>query len=64
MSGKNELDILLNELRGMKEEERKAHLANNVDTWSKIGRHELAELGFSTEEELKEWILSNPYANI
>ena len=48
----------------MKEEERKAHLANNVDTWSKIGRHELAELGFSTEEELKEWILSNPYANI
>ena len=61
---KSELEILLEELRGMKEEERKKHLENNADTWSKIGNRDLEALGFATEEELKEWILQNPYLNM
>lgn len=60
----SEIENLLNELRKMKSEDRAAHIANNRDTWSKIAHKDLASLGFTTEEELKEWIANNPYSNM
>lgn len=60
----SEIDKLLNELKNMKEEDKVAHILNNKDTWNKIGQNDLAALGFETEEELKQWILNNPYSNI
>lgn len=43
----------------------KSNLENSVDTWSRIGRGDsFADLGFDSEEALKEWIAGNPYANI
>jgi uncharacterized membrane-anchored protein len=59
----SEIDKLLNELRNMKAEERAAVL-NNKDTWSKIARKEWEDLGFTSEEEVKEWIANNPYGNM
>ena len=59
----SEIDNLLNELRNMKSESR-ATLMNNKDTWSKIAHKDLEGLGFSSVEELQQWILSNPYSNI
>ena len=60
----SEIESLLNELRNMKSSDRAAYIANNKENWSKIGTKDLESLGFETEEELKEFILSNPYANI
>ena len=56
----NEIDRLLKELQNMKAAERAAVL-NNRDTWSKIGNKDLASLGFNSEDELKAWLLENPY---
>lgn len=43
----------------------KSTLENSADTWSRIGRGDsFADLGFESEEALKEWINLNPYANI
>lgn len=40
-------------------------LENSADTWSRIGSGEsFTDLGFSSEEALKEWIAGNPYSNI
>ena len=60
----SEIEKLMHELRNMKDSERAAHLANNRDTWHKISQGDLASLGLETEEELKQWILENPYSNI
>ena len=60
----SEIEKLLNELRNMKSEERTRHIENNADTWSKIGYGDLKALGFEAEEELKQWIISNPYNNL
>ncbi len=59
----SEIDILLNELRGMKASER-VTLLNNKDTWSKISQKDWQGLGLNSEEELKAWIENNPYSNI
>ena len=59
----SEIDILLNELRGMKASERAA-LLNNKETWSKISQKDWQGLGLNSEEELKAWIENNPYSNI
>lgn len=59
----SEIDNLLNELRNMKAE-AKAHLLNNKETWSKIGKQDLSSLGFNSVDELQAWILENPYSNI
>ena len=45
--------------------EGKQVLENNAETWNKIGsRESFSELGFASEDELKEWIENNPYSNI
>lgn len=58
----NEIEQLLQELRAMKNEGK--NIPNNKDTWSKISQRDLEGLGFSSEEEMKQWILENPYSNI
>jgi len=60
----SEIDNLLNELRGMKEADKASGLVNNKDTWNKIADGNFKALGFNTEEELKQWIIENPYSNI
>lgn len=35
------------------------------DTWTRIARKEQFDsLGFGSQDELKEWIANNPYANL
>lgn len=60
----SEIEKLLNELRGMKSNIGNKNPSNDRDTWTKIANKDLASLGFDTEEELKEWIANNPYANL
>jgi len=59
----SEIDNLLNELRNMKSDP-KNNLLNNKETWSKVGQGDFQGLGFSSREELNQWILANPYSNI
>lgn len=59
----SEMQKLLQSLREMVSES-KANVLNNRETWSKIGNREIEELGFESEEELKEFILNNPYSNV
>lgn len=59
----SEIENLLNELRGMNSQAKNT-LLNNKDTWKKIAAKDLEALGFESEEELKEFILANPYSNI
>lgn len=56
----SEVDNLLRELQNMKAEARTTVL-NNRDTWSKIRNKDLSSLGFTSEDELKAWLLENPY---
>lgn len=60
----SEIENLLNELKNMKDSDRAQYMLNNRDTWSKIAHKDLASLGLTTEEELKEWIANNPYSNL
>ena len=60
----SEFEKLMNELKNMKSEHRAKHIENSKETWSMIAKHDLAGLGFESMEQLKEWILSNPYSNI
>lgn len=60
----SELDKLINELRNMKDDDRASFIANNKDTWSKIGSKEWADLGITSESELQAFIQANPYSNI
>jgi hypothetical protein len=60
----NEIEKLLSELKSMKSENRSNHIENNKETWSKIAKNDLDGLGFSSIEQIKEWIISNPYGNL
>ncbi len=57
----NEIEKLLNELRNMQQEGK--NIPNNSDTWAKIGSGDWEGAGFESEEEMKQWIADNPYAN-
>lgn len=57
----DEIDKLLNELQNMKT--KASTVPNNRETWKKIGDKDWSELGFDNEDELKQWILDNPYCN-
>jgi hypothetical protein len=60
----SEIEKLLSELRQMKSEDRKSHVLNNANTWSKIGHKDLKAAGFETQEELEAWLEQNDYSNI
>jgi hypothetical protein len=51
----------MRELQNMKQLQKS--VPNNSDTWSKIAHKDWDSLGM-TEEEVKQWISENPYANI
>lgn len=58
------LTLLLQKLQDLSVKSNPS-LENSRDTWSKIGSGEsFSDLGFDSEEDLKEWIANNPYANI
>lgn len=57
-----EINNLLNELRNMQSKSK--NIPNNSDTWSKIGSGDWEGAGFENEDEMKQWISDNPYANI
>lgn len=58
----SEIDRLLQELQNMKHEASKH---NAKDVWDGISRKkDWSELGFQSEEELKQFLSDNPYANI
>jgi hypothetical protein len=57
----SELEKLMRELQNMKQLQKS--VPNNSDTWSKIANKDWDSLGM-TEEEVKQWISENPYANI
>lgn len=59
----NEIDKLLEELRGMKSEGKQSP-QNNADTWSHIANRDWEKAGFANEEECKAWILDHPYSNL
>lgn len=58
----NEIDKLLNELKVMQSKGKS--VPNNSDTWSKIQKNDWEGLGFYSKEEMQQWILDNPYANM
>lgn len=58
-----EMEKLLASLREMTDEAKK-QILNNKEIWSKIGHKDLQGAGFESEEELKEFILNNPYSNL
>jgi hypothetical protein len=60
----SEIEKLLMELRGMKEEVTSKNIPNTRATWIAIGREDLEELQFETIEEMKQWIENNPYSNL
>jgi hypothetical protein len=60
----SEIEKLLMELRGMKEEVTSKNIPNTRATWSAIGRQDLEELQFETVEEMQQWISQNPYSNL
>ena len=60
----NELEKLLAELKSMSSVDKGKHVENNKETWNKISQGDLEALGFESEEEMKSWILANPYSNI
>lgn len=54
-------------LKSLKEtvEGNKSVLENSSENWARIGRGEsFTDLGFDSEEALREWVQENPYANI
>lgn len=58
----SELEKLLIELKNMKL--TKKQIPNNAETWSYIARKDWKGAGFNSEEEMKQFILDNPYANM
>ncbi len=60
----NEVEKLLQELKGMKDYNKSKYIENNKETWRNIARKDLEALGFESEEEMKQFILANPYSNI
>lgn len=61
---RNEIEVLLQELRSMKSEQRRKHIQNNRETWSKIGAKDLQAAGFESESELNSWLEENDYSNL
>jgi len=60
----SEIENLLNELKNMREKANQSP-TNSMDFWRRINNKDsFQDLGFTSEEELKAWILANPYANI
>jgi hypothetical protein len=60
MRNKSEIEILLNELRNMKEEPKKVFSPKEV--WDGIAeKKNYKQLGFASEEELKQFLNDNPY---
>lgn len=64
MIKKTELELLLEELRSMKSEQRKSHVANTKATWSAIGSKDLQAAGFESQEELEAFLENNEYSNL
>ncbi len=60
---KSEIEVLLEELRGMKSSGKKTP-ENNVSTWENIRKKDWEAAGFENEEVAKAWISDNPYANL
>ncbi len=57
----SEIENLLKELRNMQKQGK--NIPNNSETWSYIGQGDWEKAGFETEEEMKQWIVDNPYVN-
>jgi hypothetical protein len=64
MIKKTELELLLEELRSMKSEQRKSHVANTKATWSAIGSKDLQAAGFESQAELEAFLENNEYSNL
>lgn len=64
MIKKTELELLLEELRSMKSEQRKSHVANTRATWSAIGSKDLQAAGFESQAELEAFLENNEYSNL
>lgn len=58
----NEIEKLLKELQGMKSNTKT--IQNSKDLWEKIGNKDWQGAGFSNIEEMQQFILDNPYANL
>jgi len=58
----SEIENLLNALRNMKFDSSK--IENTKELWEKIGKGEWEEAGFKSKEEMQQYILDNPYANL
>ena len=58
----NEIDKLFEDLKNMQETGKV--IANNATTWSYIGQGDWEGAGFKSEEEMKQFILDNPYCNL
>lgn len=61
---KTELELLLEELRSMKSEQRKSHVQNTKATWSAIGSKDLQAAGFESQAELEAFLENNEYSNL
>lgn len=59
----SEIDNLLNELRKMKSDGG-SKIQNSKEIWSFIGQGDWSGAGFSSEEEMKSFVLANPYGNL
>lgn len=59
----NEIDKLLLELKNMQSTSKKQP-QNSKELWELIGRGDWKEAGFESEDEMKQYILSNPYGNL
>jgi len=58
----SDLEKLFNELKNLKSS--KSSIENSKDTWKLIGNRDFSGAGFNSEEEVKQWILDNPYSNL
>ena len=58
----SKMDILLNELRGMKNTGNTVH--NTRDVWERIGNKDWSGVGFASEEEAVQWLEKNEYSNL
>lgn len=59
----SEIEKLLSALVNMIDEEARK-IENNKTIWSYIGKGDWSGAGFSSEEEMKDFILSNGYSNL
>lgn len=62
MKEQSEIENLLKELQNMKHSRKTVE--NNSATWEKIRAKDWEGAGFANEEEAKQWVSENPYANM